>query len=103
MGLVDTGAATLVINEELCHQLGLRVQKERPVRLANNKKQTVKIAESVEVHWKNRYMVCQPWVVPSTPNILLGAIPLEDMDLIVDPSKQELIGAHGDEAVGLLL
>jgi hypothetical protein len=33
----------------------------------------------------------------------LGVIPLEDMDLVVDPVKQELAGAHGDEAVGLLM
>ena len=33
----------------------------------------------------------------------LGAIPLEDMDLIIDPSSQTLAGAHGEEAVGLLL
>jgi hypothetical protein len=32
----------------------------------------------------------------------LGAIPLEDMDLIVNPVKQELAGAHGDEIVALL-
>jgi hypothetical protein len=30
---------------------------------------------------------------------VLGAIPLEDMDLIVDPKRQELIGAHGDEVI----
>ena len=101
--LVDTGAGTLVVNEELCRQLGLRIQGERPVRLANNTSEKVKIAEPVKVCWKNRDMVCQPWVVPSSPNILLGAIPLEDMDLIVDPAKQELIGAHGDEIVGILM
>jgi len=47
-------------------------------------------------------MACQPWVVDSG-RTLLGAIPLENMDLIVDPAGQELIGAHGDEEVGLLL
>jgi hypothetical protein len=34
-----------------------------------------------------------------TPDVLLGAIPLEDMDLVVNPAKQELIGAHGDEVI----
>jgi hypothetical protein len=32
----------------------------------------------------------------------LGSIPLEDMDLIVDPARRELIGAHGDEPVALI-
>jgi len=40
--------------------------------------------------------------VPNANNVLLGAIPLEDMDLIVNPKKLELVGAHGDEAVAIL-
>ena len=34
--------------------------------------------------------------------ILLGALPLEDMDLIVDPTNQKLTGAHGDEILTYL-
>jgi clan AA aspartic protease len=100
---VDTGAATLVINENLRQQLGLEIRREREARLANNAKETVKIAEPVQIHWKNRSMVCEPWVIPGDGKILLGAIPLEDMDLIVDPKRQELIGAHGEEQIGWLL
>jgi hypothetical protein len=93
---------TLVINEQLRQQLGLGVVGTKQTTLANDTKETVKIAEAIEVHWKNRSMTCQPWVVGSG-RILLGAIPLEDMDLIVNPAGQELIGAHGDEEIGLLL
>ncbi|WP_461256007.1 aspartyl protease family protein [Treponema sp. R80B11-R83G3] len=100
--IVDTGAMTLVINEQLRKQLGLGIEGAKQATLANNAKETVQIAEPVEVHWKNRSMTCQPWGV-SAGRILLGAIPLENMDLIVDPAGQELIGAHGDEEVGLLL
>jgi hypothetical protein len=38
-------------------------------------------------------------VVSGDGKILLGAIPLEDMDLMVDPVRQELTGAHGDEPI----
>jgi len=100
--VVDTGAMTLVINGELRRQLGLLVAGTRKATLADDTKKTIKIAQPVEVHWKNRSMVCRPWVVDSG-NVLLGAIPLEDMDLIVDPSSQALAGAHGEEPVGLLL
>ena len=100
--VVDTGAMTLVINEQLRQQLGLGVVGEKVATLADNTKKAVKIAEAVEVHWKNRSMTCQPWVV-SAGRILLGAIPLENMDLMVDPGSQTLVGAHGDEEVGLLL
>ena len=100
--VVDTGAMTLVINEQLRQQLGLGIVGSKVATLANNVKETVKIAEPVDVHWKNRSMTCRPWVVGSG-RVLLGAIPLENMDLIVDPSAQELVGAHGEEEVGLLL
>jgi len=100
--VVDTGAMTLVINEQLRQKLGLGVVGEKPATLADNTKKTVQVAEAVEVHWKNRSMICQPWVV-SAGRILLGTIPLENMDLIVDPGSQMLVGAHGDEEVGLLL
>jgi len=100
--VVDTGAMNLVINEQLRQELGLGVVGERQVTLADNTKKTVKIAEGLEVHWKNRFMICQPWVV-SAGRILLGVIPLEHMDLMVDPTHQELVGVHGDEEVGLLL
>ena len=100
--VVDTGAMTLVINEELRQQLGLGVVGATQARLSDNTQKTVKIAEPVEVCWKNRSMTCQPWVV-SAGRILLGLIPLENMDLMVDPNSQTLIGAHGDEEVGLLL
>jgi clan AA aspartic protease len=100
--VVDTGAITLVINDQLRQQLGLGIVGAKQATLADNSKKMIQIAETVEVHWKNRSMTCQPWVV-SAGRILLGAIPLEDMDLIVDPGSQKLIGAHGDEEVGLLL
>jgi clan AA aspartic protease len=100
--VVDTGAMTLVINEQLRRQLGLGVVGEKQATLADNTKKTVKIAETVELHWKNRFMTCQPWVVNSG-RILLGVIPLEHMDLMVDPNSEMLVGAHGDEEVGLLL
>ena len=100
--MVDTGAATLVINDKLRRQLGLRIRGKKQATLANETKETVKLAGPVEVHWKNRDMVCRPWVISGNGEILLGAIPLEDMDLIVDPKRQELTGAHGDENIGIL-
>jgi hypothetical protein len=35
-------------------------------------------------------------VIPGAEFVLLGAIPLEFMDLMVHPAKQELVGVHGD-------
>jgi len=100
--LVDTGAGTLVITEALQQELGLKTRKKRPVRMANNVPVNVQETEPVEVHWKDRSMVCRPWVVSGTQQALLGLIPLEDMDLMVDPNGREVVGAHGREAVGIM-
>jgi clan AA aspartic protease len=100
--VVDTGAMNLVINERLRQQLGLGIIGEKQATLADNTKSIVKIAEGVELHWKNRLMLCQPWVV-NEGRILMGVIPLEHMDLMVDPVSQVLVGVHGDEEVGMLL
>jgi clan AA aspartic protease len=98
--VVDTGAETLVISEAIQKELGLRTVHLRESTLANGEKVTCKIAATVEVCWKNRSMTCRPWVLPGAEEILLGSIPLEDMDLIVDPKSRKLIGAHGDEPLG---
>ncbi|GHV44163.1 hypothetical protein AGMMS49546_27710 [Spirochaetia bacterium] len=101
--LVDTGAATLVINEEVREQLGLMVVGLHEATLANGEKETCRIAETVEVRWKDRFMTCQPWVLPNATEVLLGAIPLENMDLMVDPVDQKLVGRHGDRPEGLIM
>jgi len=95
--LVDTGASTLVINEEIREKLGLEIKGKRYATLANSKKEVCKITGAVEIFWKDRSTILSPLVVPGNGDVLLGAIPLEAMDLIVDPSKQALIGAHGKE------
>jgi clan AA aspartic protease len=100
--LVDTGAGTLVINEEVCQKLGLKIKALRNATFANNMKQVCKITEPVEIRWKERDTACRAMVVPGSDEVLLGAIPLEDMDLIVDPARRELTGAHGDEIVCLV-
>jgi len=100
--VVDTGAMNLVINEKLRRQLGLGVVGTKEATLADNTKRMIKIAEAVELHWKNRFMTCNPWVV-NAGRILLGVIPLENMDLMVDPVSQTLVGVHGEKEVGLLL
>ena len=100
--IVDTGAATLVINDELRKQLGLEMRGTGHARQADNKSILVNVAEPVEVHWKNRNMTCKPWIVSDSGKVLLGAIPLENMDLMVDPAQEALVGRHGEEQIGNL-
>ena len=94
--VVDTGAATLVINEELRQKLGLIIVEERSVRLADGGRTDCKLTEPVDICWKDRHWVCTAAVLSNAESVLLGLIPLEGMDLMVCPKTQELVGVHGD-------
>ncbi|MFP3042141.1 aspartyl protease family protein [Treponema primitia] len=100
--VVDTGAPTLVINEVVQKELGLRTEHVKESRMVNGDPVVCKVVETVQIHWKDRSMACQPWVIPGADLILLGAIPLEDMDLMVDPKRLQLVGVHGDQPLGII-
>jgi clan AA aspartic protease len=102
--LVDTGAWTLVINEDIRKQLGLRIlgTDTEPATLADGSKVFYQIAGPVEVHWQNRRTYCDALILPNANEVLLGAIPLEAMDLTVNPRTLNVMGAHGDQALHTL-
>jgi clan AA aspartic protease len=100
--VVDTGANRLVIGEELCQKLGLRIVAEDRACLANNAQQACKLTEPVLVHWKDRQTVCSALVLPGAQETLLGVFPLEDLDLMVDPVHLQLTGVHGDKVVHMI-
>jgi len=93
--IVDTGAWTLVINNETCKKLGLRDKGLGEATFADGQKGEYPMAGPLEVWWKNRHLVCEALVIPDAPDILLGAWVLEGMDLTINP-KRELVGVHGD-------
>ena len=96
--LVDTGAWTLVINEEVREKLGLDIVGSDFGILADGTKAEYKLAGPLEVMWKNRRTTCEALVLPEAEDILLGAIPLEAMDLTINP-RRELVGVHGDQVI----
>jgi clan AA aspartic protease len=100
--LVDTGATTLVINEDIFNQLGLSVVKTRSINIAGGVKEEAKITSPVNIQWKDREATVNAMMLPQGKP-LLGVIPLEFMDLIVDPKHHELIGAHGDEVISMVM
>jgi len=101
--LVDTGAWTLVINEATRKELGLRVTKRDFGTLADGTQSIYNMAGPVEVHWKDRWLTCDALVLPEAKEILLGAIPLEAMDLMIHPLKEEVVGVHGDQIMHLIV
>ena len=101
--VVDTGAMTLVITEELREKLGLAIKGEKIAHTANGQRVSCGITEAVEIYWKNRNTTQKALVIPGAETVLLGALPLEDMDLVVKPVTGELVGAHGDTVEVLAL
>jgi clan AA aspartic protease len=97
--LVDTGAWTLVINETIRKQLGLQVLRTEPGTLADGTQAAYNLVGPLVVMWKDRGTNCDALVLPDADEVLLGAIPLEAMDLTINSPRQELTGAHGDQAI----
>jgi clan AA aspartic protease len=86
--LVDTGALHLIIPRHLSIQLGLAELEKREVTLADGSRTLVPYAGPVEVSFKGRRCFTGAMIMGDEP--LLGAIPMEDMDLIVFPSRHSI-------------
>ena len=86
VALVDTGALHLCIPEHVRIQLKLEAIDEKEVTLADGSKQLVPYVGPVEIKFKNRTGFAGALVLGT--QVLLGAIPMEDMDLIVIPKTR---------------
>ena len=97
--LVDTGAMSLIIPEELRLKLGLRIIGDSVTKIADGRHVNCKVTEGVKFCWKNREWILSAVVIPGAEDVLLGAIPLEALDVMVNPVTQELVGIHGEKAL----
>ena len=86
--LVDSGALHLCIPEHLQMQLKLEEIDKKEVALADGTRRMVPYAGPVEIHFKGRIGFVGALVMGDEP--LIGAIPMEDMDLVVIPSRRAL-------------
>jgi hypothetical protein len=97
--MADTGSTDLVISEALRQKLGLEIEWSEKIELANNRSEFFPVTEPVRVDWKDRTVPCRATVIPGDGEVLLGALPMEGMDLTVNPLRQEVVGAHGDKVI----
>ena len=88
--LVDSGAAMLAINESIRVQLGLMKVEERLAELADGSVQKFDVVGPIEVRIPHRRCSVDAMVLPGDSEVLLGAIPMEDMDLIIEPKAQTI-------------
>jgi clan AA aspartic protease len=86
--LADSGAVHLCIPEHLALQLQLRELERREVVLADGHRRSVPYMGPVEVRFANRR--CFTGAMVLGDEVLLGAIPMEDMDLVLQPQHQQL-------------
>jgi predicted aspartyl protease len=102
--LVDTGATTLSLPRRLIEHLGLSHQFERQVITSSGKDQAA-MYTAVRLTIQGRTCTVDVMEVPDDVPSLIGQVPLELLDFVVDPVGQRLIGnpAHGGEHVIELL
>ena len=89
--MVDSGAYMLTINENIKAQLGLDVIDKRTAQLADGSLIDLDIVGPLEVRFANRMAMCNAMVLDGDTEVLLGAIPMEEMDVLIHPKEQKLI------------
>jgi clan AA aspartic protease len=86
--LVDTGALHLCIPEHIAIQLQLNPLKQREVQTADGKSHMIDYVGPVKISMLGRE--CFTGALVMGNQVLLGAIPMEDMDLIVEPARMQV-------------
>lgn len=86
--LADTGSVHLCIPQHVCDRLRLEKIADKEVTLADGSTKLVPYVGPVEIRFKNRVGFTGGLVMGD--QVLLGAIPMEDMDLVVIPKTREL-------------
>lgn len=86
--LVDTGALHLCIPEHIALQLQLKDSGVREVTLADGHVKQVRYVSPVRIEILNRSCVTGALVLGD--QVLLGAIPMEDMDLVIEPAQRRV-------------
>ena len=76
----------MIIPEHVRLQLQLEEQAQKEVKLADGSRQLVPYVGPIEVKFKNRVAYVGALVMGN--EVLLGAIPMEDMDLVIPPQQR---------------
>lgn len=87
--LVDTGAMTLCIPEHIALQLELETIEKREVTTADGKSHLVPYVGPIQIKFANR--TCFTGALVLGDSVLMGAVPMEDMDLVIHPSRREVL------------
>jgi len=86
--LADSGAVHLCIPSHIQIQLQLEEMTRKEVTLADGSRKLVPYVGPIEIRFKNRIGFAGALVMGD--QVLLGAIPMEDMDLVIVPKTRTL-------------
>ena len=86
--LAYTGSLMLCVPEHVAVQLQLEKESEREVTVADGRRQKVPYVGPLRVTFQNR--ACYVGALILGDEVLLGAVPMEDMDLVVVPGNREV-------------
>ncbi len=89
--LVDSGAYMLAINEVIQEYLQLPFEGRRKRIMADGTIVEHDLVGPVKINFKNRSAVCRAVVLPGNNEPLMGSIPMEEMDVLIHPQRNELI------------
>lgn len=87
--LADTGALMLCIPQHVALQLELEPESFREVSVADGRSMKIPYVGPIRVTVGKRF--CYVGALVMGDEVLLGAVPMEDMDLLVDPTRRRLI------------
>ena len=87
--LADTGSVFLIIPQHVRLQLALEEQGKKEITLVDGSRTMVPYVGPIETRFQNR--VAYVGAIVMGDEVLLGAIPMEDMDLVVLPQRREVI------------
>jgi predicted aspartyl protease len=96
--LVDTGATALSMPKSLIDQLALIPFRARPARTSAGVIE-FKVYSGVRLTVQGRECTVDVTEIPEGSPVLIGQVPLELLDFVVDPVQRRLLGnpAHGGE------
>jgi len=89
--MVDSGATMLAIPEFIKQQLNLQKIGDLEAELADGSSVPLEVVGPVEIRFENRRTSVEALVIPSQTTVLLGAIPMEGMDVLIDPKREKLV------------
>jgi clan AA aspartic protease len=89
--LVDSGADIMAINEGIQEVLQLPFIEKRKIRLANDTIVEYDVVGPVIVKFENRTASCNALLLDNDAEPLLGVIPMEEMDVVINPLKRQLL------------